>query len=436
MNSSNPSRRTFLGASALAAAGLALLPRRVLGADAPVIVTQRLETIRLGFIGVGRQAMGLMNNLSKVPGVEVVAGADVYAIKRERFDRRVRKAYAEQNRPTPSVKLYADYRELLASPEVDAVVIASPDHWHALMAIHACQARKDIYLEKPLTLTIREGQELVRAVRSYGVVLAVGSMQRSAINFQHAAAMVQKGALGRISEVLVHVGANPHPKPFDLTPQEVPAGLDWAAWNGPLPRIPFHDDLNPAITLDPEQNEKIWGAWRWYKETGGGYMTDWGAHMIDIAQWGLSMDRQGPVQITPTAAEKPLTYRYAGGVEMKIAPFDEGRQGVKFIGEKGWIKVSRGQYDTSRPELGLEKRPEHFVFTPHYVDFIESIRRRKDPIVPVETGHSTCTSCTLGNIAHELGRPLKWDPIGQTFVGDPEANGRLHYAYQNGYSLV
>ena len=424
-----------MGASALAAAGLLLAPRRLLGVEAPAVVSRRLQTIRLGFIGVGRQSIGLMNNLSKVPGVEVVAGADVYAIKRERFERRVRKAYAEQGRAEPALQLYTDYRELLASPDVDAVVIASPDHWHALMAIHACQARKDIFLEKPLTLTIKEGQELVRAVRAYGVVLAVGSMQRSGVNFQHAAAMVQKGALGKISEVLVHVGANPHPKPFDLVPQEVPAGLDWKAWNGPLPLMPFHDNLNPAITLEPEQNEKIWGAWRWYKETGGGYMTDWGAHMIDIAQWGLSMDHSGPVHVAPASADKPLTYRYAGGIEMRIASFDEGRQGVKFIGERGWIKVSRGQYDTSLPELGLEKLPEHFVFTPHYLDFIESIRRRKDPIVPVETGHSTCTSCTLGNIAHELGRPLKWDPIGQTFVGDAEANANLHYAYQNGYSL-
>jgi len=371
----------------------------------------------------------------KVPGVEVIAGADVYAIKRDRFITRVKKNYSDQGRTAPEIKVYEDYKELLANPDVDAVVIASPDHWHAMMAINACKAKKDIYLEKPLTFTIKEGQELVKAVRANGVVLSVGSMQRSAANFQQAVAMVQKGKLGKISQVLVHVGENPHPKPYDLPAQPIPRGLNWKTWLGPIPEIAFNDELNPAISLNPEQNEKVWGAWRWYKETGGGLMTDWGAHMIDIAQWGLSMDRNGPVEVIPASGNKPLTYRYADGVEMLITTFDEGRQGVKFIGEKGWIKVSRGQYDTSIPDLGLEKKPENFAFTQHYPDFIESIRRRKDPIVPVEIGHSTCSICTIGNIANELGRPLKWDPIAQVFPGDAAANAKLHYEYQNGYSL-
>ncbi len=434
MSFSSFSRRKFLGASLLTSAGLSLLPGLSLASSSKSSFAAAHERVRLGFIGVGRQAMGLLNNFMRIPGVEVVAGADVYAIKRERFALRVQKNMTEAGKTYVAPKLYEDYRELLANPEVDAVVIASPDHWHAIMAIDACRAKKDIYLEKPLTFTIKEGQELVKAVRENGIVLAVGSMQRAAVNFQTAAMHVQRGKLGKISQVLVHVGENPHPKPYDLEKQEIPAGLNWEKWLGPIPSLHFNDLLNPGITLNPEKNESAWGAWRWYRETGGGLMTDWGAHMIDIAQWGLSMDRNGPVEVIPASGDKPLTYRYANGVEMLITKFDEGRQGVKFLGEKGWIKVSRGNYDTSIADLQIGKEPENFSFGAHHIDFIDCIRKRKDPIVPVEVGHSTCTACTIGNIAHELGRPLKWEPIAQVFT-DAEANKKLHYTYQRGLSL-
>ncbi|MFC5191710.1 Gfo/Idh/MocA family protein [Algoriphagus aquatilis] len=434
MSSNSFSRRKFLGASLLTSAGLSLLPGLSLASSPTPLFKAAHERVRLGFIGVGRQAMGLLNNFMRIPGVEVVAAADVYAIKRERFALRVQKNMTEAGKTYVAPKLYEDYRELLANPEVDAVVIASPDHWHAIMAIDACRAKKDIYLEKPLTFTIKEGQELVKAVRENGIVLAVGSMQRAAVNFQTAAMHVQRGKLGKISQVLVHVGDNPHPKPYDLAKEEIPAGLNWEKWLGPIPSLHFNDLLNPGISLNPEKNESAWGAWRWYKETGGGLMTDWGAHMIDIAQWGLSMDRNGPVQVIPAAGDKPLTYRYANGVEMLITKFDEGRQGVKFLGEKGWIKVSRGNYDTSIADLQIGKEQENFSFGAHHVDFIDCIRKRKDPIVPVEVGHSTCSACTIGNIAHELGRPLKWDPIAQVFT-DAEANKKLHYTYQRGLSL-
>ena len=434
MSSSSFSRRKFLGASLLTSAGLSLLPGLSLASSPSPLFAAAHERVRLGFIGVGRQAMGLLNNFMRIPGVEVVAGADVYAIKRDRFALRVQKNMSEAGKTYVAPKLYEDYRELLANPDVDAVVIASPDHWHAIMAIDACRAKKDIYLEKPLTFTIKEGQELVKAVRENGIVLAVGSMQRAAVNFQTAAMHVQRGKLGKISQVLVHVGDNPHPKPYDLEKQDIPAGLNWEKWLGPIPSLHFNDLLNPGISLNPDKNEAAWGAWRWYRETGGGLMTDWGAHMIDIAQWGLSMDRNGPVEVIPASGDKPLTYRYANGVEMLITKFDEGRQGVKFMGEKGWIKVSRGNYDTSIADLQLGKEPENFSFGAHHVDFIDCIRKRKDPIVPVEVGHSTCSACTIGNIAHELGRPLKWDPIAQVFT-DAEANKKLHYTYQRGLSL-
>ena len=434
MSSNSFSRRKFLGTSLLTSAGLSLIPGLSFGSSPTPLFNAAHERVRLGFIGLGRQAMGLLNNFMRIPGVEVIGGADVYAIKRDRFALRVQKNMTEAGKTYVAPALYEDYRELLANSEVDAVVIASPDHWHAIMAIDACRAKKDIYLEKPLTFTIKEGQELVKAVRENGVVLAVGSMQRAAVNFQTAAMHVQRGKLGKISQVLVHVGDNPHPKPYDLAKEEIPAGLNWEKWLGPIPSLHFNDLLNPGISLNPEKNEAAWGAWRWYKETGGGLMTDWGAHMIDIAQWGLSMDRNGPVEVIPASGDKPLTYRYANGIEMLITRFDEGRQGVKFLGEKGWIKVSRGNYDTSLADLQLGKEPENFSFGAHHVDFIDCIRKRKDPIVPVEVGHSTCSACTIGNIAHDLGKQLKWDPITQVFT-DAEANKKLHYTYQRGLSL-
>ena len=165
-------------------------------------------------------------------------------------------------------------------------------------------------------------------------------------------------------------------------------------------------------------------------------MTDWGAHMFDIAQWGIGMDRNGPVEVIVDKGEEPMKYRYANGIEMIVSPFDGStRQGVKFIGEKGWITVSRGNYDTSVKEAEMKFSQEQLGFSAHHVDFIDSVLMRKDPIVPVEVGHSTCTVCTIGNIAHDLGRSLKWDPIAQVFIGDAEANARLHYNYENGLAL-
>jgi len=218
------SRRKFLGTSLLSAAGLSFLPGISIASEQ--IQAADIHQIRLGFVGVGRQAMGILNGMMRIPGVEVLACADVYAIKRERFKLRVDKINGELGKSTPKIDLYADYKDLLARPDIDAVVIATPDHWHALIAIDACKAGKDIYLEKPLTFTIKEGQELVKAVRSHGTVLAVGSQQRSEVNFQHAARMVLKGRIGKVKQVLVHVGQPEHPIPYDLEKQEIPAGLE------------------------------------------------------------------------------------------------------------------------------------------------------------------------------------------------------------------
>ncbi|HLU89834.1 MAG TPA: Gfo/Idh/MocA family oxidoreductase [Cyclobacteriaceae bacterium] len=432
------SRRKFLGSGLLGAAGMTVLP--ALGMARPERQPANAEAaiLRLGFIGLGRQAMGILRGFLPMEGIEVVACSDVYGIKRERFVNTINEHYNTSGQNV-KVEAYEDYKALLARPDIDAVVIATPDHWHALIAIDACKAKKDIYLEKPLTFTIREGQELVKAVRANNIVLAVGSMQRSYENFQHAVTMIHKGRIGRIEKVYASVGGPP--KPYDLPKEPIPADLNWDMWLGPLKAdIHFNNELNPPISLNPPEGEKIWGAWRWYEEMGGGYTTDWGAHMFDIAQWAIGMDRRGPVEVIPAGYKdtKYLTFTYDNGVVMTEQPYDEkGSKGCKFFGSDGWIEVSRGQYNASDQSLfpdskeALETRN-----VAHYVDFIESVRRRKDPIAPVEVGHSTCVTCTLGNIAYELGRPLKWNPDTETFVKDRKASELLHREYREGYSLT
>src|SRR5690554_3352067 len=254
----NFSRRKFLGTGLLGVAGLTAIPHvGIAGSSAKSKVSAHASVLKVGFIGLGRQAMGILRGFLPLPGIEVVACSDVYGIKRKRFLKRATDYYS-QNSLNIEVEEYEDYKDLLKRADIDAVVIASPDHWHALMAIDACKANKDIYLEKPLTFTIKEGQELIKAVRANNIVLATGSMQRSYENFQHAVTMVQKGRIGKIDKIYAHAGGPP--KPFDLPQQEIPQDLNWDLWLGPLDAdIHFNHDLNPPISLDPPENEKVWG---------------------------------------------------------------------------------------------------------------------------------------------------------------------------------
>lgn len=434
-------RRKFIKTAAMGAAGVAVFPRFLASCTQSKSGSGSDGVIRLGFIGLGQQAMYLLNGFIGIPGVEVVAGSDVYGIKRERFQRRVNSHYTNIEREV-SVQVYENYKELISRDDIDAVVIASPDHWHAHMAIDACKAKKNVYLEKPLTFTIKEGQLLTKAVRDNGVILGVGSQQRSDTNFQHAVKMVQEGMLGKIERVNAYVGAPP--TPYDLPEEPVPADLNWPLWLGPSEYVHYNSQLNPPISLEPEQNEQFWGAWRWYKELGGGFTTDWGAHMFDIAQWGLGMDESGPVEIIPAGYgdAKYLTYKYANGVVMTEEPFDEQQtKGVKFWGDKGWIEVSRGHFIASDESLYppvIEKTEGAYeTQVPHLENFINALKNNTDPVVPVEIGHRSCTVCTLGNIAYDLGRPIKWDPVAEKFVDDPEAeaNRLFNKTYAEGYPL-
>ena len=436
--SSKFSRLDFLRFSALGASTL-LVPRALTAAEAPK-KAKKVDVnnnINIGFIGLGQQAIHLVNGFLTIPEVRVIAGCDIYDIKRNRFVERVNKFYAEKGIKN-KLDMYTQYEDLLAREDIDAVVIATPDHWHAAIAIAACKAGKDVYLEKPLTFTVYEGQRLIEAVRANNRILQVGSMQRSMAEFIHAANVVREGKLGKISTIYAFAGEGP--LPYTLETTTPPAGLDWERWVGPLPAEwlnKYNHTLNPL--LNEKGKDECWGAWRWYQGLGGGFTTDWGAHMFDIAQWCLGKDGSAPTEILPPSASpyESLTYRYDNGVEMIHKNVGHG-QSVKIYGENGWIMVKRGQFLASSPEFmpkDVDQKAVYETNVPHYQSFIDSIRSRRDPSVPVEVGHSSCVVCTIGNIAYELNRPLEWNPIVQKFMGDAEANSKLHYEYRNPYKL-
>lgn len=409
--------------------------------SAPKAGTSANDKINIGFIGLGQQGMNLMNGFITMDKVRVVAGCDVYDVKRDRFIQRVTDYYRSKGEKKVNPDVYVDYQDLLARADIDAVVIAVPDHQHAVIAIAACKAGKDIYLEKPMTLTIYEGQQLVKAVRKYNRILQVGSQQRSSEEFIHATTVVREGLLGKIERIQSYVGrfkgaSNAAPVPYDCPKAEIPAGLNWEKWLGPLPESVYYSkNLNEPIA-DVDGNETYWGEWRYYKPTGGGLMTDWGAHVFDVAQWALGKDGNGPVEVIPPSQSfyGCLTFKYDNGVVMTEKQYDkDGHLGVKIYGENGWISVARGYYECSDPAFA--QGAIEIKKTNHYREFIDAVKTRVDPNVPVETGHSSCTVCNLANIAIALDRPVKWNPIVQKFMNDPEATALMHYKYRDGYTL-
>ncbi|HTI57852.1 Gfo/Idh/MocA family oxidoreductase [Mucilaginibacter sp.] len=396
-------RRQFLTKASVLSAAV-ILPRYVIGCKA---MASPGDQITLGFIGTGKQAMGLQDAFLKTGEVRILAAADVYESKLKLFASKL-----------TGCDMYADFRKILDRKDINAVVIATPDHWHAAIAVMAAKAGKDIYCEKPLSLTIKEGRAMVKAAREHKRVFQTGSMQRSWPEFRQAVELVRNGYIGEIKTVRVNVG--PPPIPYNLPQEPMPAGLNWDMWLGPnvTPQV-FNHNLAPGLTDD------FWAHWRDYREFGGGGMTDWGAHMFDIAQWGLDMDSSGPVMITPPDKDhKFLTYQYANGITMTHEP--EGNQGVTFVGTKGDIHVVRGKLETNPGSLlnqTIGDNEKHVYHSDdHYKDFLQAIRKRSKPIADVEIGHRTATVCNLGNIAYELNRPLKWDPAKEVFLNDDEAN--------------
>ena len=435
------SRRDFLSLSALGLASLTILPSWKIGG----VRVAPSDRVVLGFIGLGQQGCSDFVSFSQCPGVQVAACCDVDSIKRERFRRRVT-AWQKKQGVAERCDMYEFYQDLLDRHDIDAIEIATPDHWHALIAIDACDAGKHVYCQKPLAYTITEGLAVQAAAHHNGVVFQMGSQQRSSAEFQQAIKLVRSKALGHIDKVYCRVGDPP--KPFDLPEQPVPSNLNFNLWLGPLnnPKIHYNSDICPVVKLDPEEDEKLWGAWRWYCETGNGYPADWGAHMYDIVQAALGMDGLGPTQFIPkgyNGAEHD-TMIYDNGIVMTEQPYRDGvdSQGIKFIGDKEWLQVTRGFIKCSNPKLLEEKnekieKGQYEVSSPHMQNFIDAIRENKEPIAPVDYGTSTNTLCCLTNIARELKRPVHWNPALLSFEGDKEAAAhRLYwYEYRRPYKL-
>ena len=434
------SRRQFLSYSALGLAGLTVLPSWTLANGMRFAPSDRIV---LGFIGLGQQGLSDFSGFSRCPGVQVVAGCDVESIKRERFKRRVESWQKRQNMPV-KCDVYEFYEDLLNRKDIDAVSIATPDHWHALNTIHACKAKKDVYVQKPLAFTVTEALDMVRYARENNCVVQVGSQQRSDKEFIQAISLVRSGALGHIETIYSKVGDPP--KPFNLPEQPIPSTLNWNQWLGPLDNVNIHynGELCPPITLDPDKNEGMWGAWRWYRETGGGFTTDWGAHMFDISQAAIGMDGSGPCEFIPKGygGAQYLTMKYQNGIVMTEQPFrPQGGNGICFNGTKGWLRVTRGFIECSDPSL-LKKEEKQIaagqyeVSAPHMQNFINCVRSRLKPIASIEYGASTSILCTIANIAVELKRPVKWDPATLSFGDDKEAyNHRLYrYEYRKPFS--
>ncbi|GMV98114.1 MAG: Gfo/Idh/MocA family oxidoreductase [Phycisphaerae bacterium] len=410
-------RRAFLHGTAAAVAAPYIVPASSLGKSYWIAPSER---ITVGFIGIGNMGGGHLGGFLDDRQVQVVAACDVDANKRRSTREAAEKKYGQAQR-SGTYKGCAEYNEfekLLERPDIDAVLIAVPDHWHAIISIHAARCGKDIYCEKPLSLTVREAEAMVAAVRRYNRVFQTGSQQRSEHNFRFACELVQNGRIGKLKTVHVNIGM---PSAERYLPEEpVREGLDWDRWLGPAPWQPYNAERCSGSYS---------GGWRLIRDYSGGMTTDWGAHHFDIGQWGMGMDGHGPVEIRPPMGNEPLTFIYENGVKMFRSNQAEGHgnvNGILFTGTDGRVEVNRG-YLKAWPESLLNERigPNeiHLYESPgHRQDWINCIRSRQRPICDVAIGASTITVCHLANIASWLDRPIRWDPVKRVIVGDLEAS--------------
>ena len=473
------SRRQFMSYSALGLAGLTILPSWKIDG----VTLAPSDRVVLGWIGAGRQALSDFRGFQGCPGVQVAAVCDVDSIKVERFQHRV-KAWQKERGMNERCDGYEFYQDLLNRKDIDAVEVVTPDHWHALPVIHACQAGKDIYCQKPLSYTITEALAMVKAVRDNNRVLQVGSQQRSDPEFQKAIELVRTGKIGHIEKVFVRIGDPPDP--FNLEEHPVPPNLNFNLWLGPLnePKVHYHPQMCPVVSKNPPAKDGSitfnnetgpWAVWRYYRETGNGYTADWGAHHYDITQAALGLDGSAAVEYTPKGVNGAQynTMKYANGIVVTQQGFlddNDTAQGIKFWGTNGWVEVARGYLGCSDPSLVPadvpQRRPMNAaqrqaqqqqqsaaqrqqtqqqdaaralaqeISAPHMQNFIDCVRSRKNPIAPVEVGCSTNIVCLLQNISVELNRVVKWDPATLSFVdGNDLYNHRLYrYAYRPPYT--
>jgi predicted dehydrogenase len=391
-------------------------------ATAPFVASNLLadpanDRLNVGMIGIGGMGGGHLRRCLNHGSVRVVAVCDVDANRRRAARDGVHTKYAKEIKSGTykGCTEYGDFRDLLARDDIDAVVIATPDHWHTLISMAAARAGKDIYCEKPLTLTIGEAKRIIEVVRECGTVFQTGSQQRSSYGgkFRFACEMIRSGRIGELKTCHVNVGG-PSGDCF-LPAEPTPKWMDWNMWLGPAPVRPFNKGLHPA-------------RWRGYRDYSGGGMTDWGAHHFDICQWALDADQSGPVEILPPKASKEnrLTYRYANGVEVYHGGYTGKGYGITFTGTKGKIEVSRSDLRTYPDEImrtPIGPDEVHLYHSDnHFQNWLDCIRTRRRPICDVEIGARSVTVCHLGNLAYWLDRPLRWNPAAWDFVGDPGAS--------------
>ncbi len=453
----NSSRRQFLKATSLGVAPL-ILPSHIWAVNsAPG------SKITMGFIGLGIQGRGLLGGFLGQKGVQVIAVCDVDTTRREDAKGRVIKHYGDQKPDGWSAcDVYNDYRELLARKDIDAVCIATPDHWHAIITVAALKAGKDVYCEKPLTHNVQEALTVIETVKTTGRVLQTGSMQRSSGEFRVASELVQNGVIGKISSVDVQF--NGPPRPNDLPEEAMEPGLDWDRWLGPAPAAKYNSILAPRGVNNHFPN------WREVAEYGGGYITDWGAHHLDIAQWGLGEDgKGGPVSIKPPdgckeafAKKENLKLRgceltYASGIVVRHA---DG-YGVHFKGSGGEVKVNRGsfevildgkvfckksdktdrvnvesQYRKAETELLANAKIRLYKSSNHLADFLTCVRERKKPITNEIVGGGSAISCHLMNIAYRTGSAFTWDPVKSVITGGGVPASELTREYRGDFKMA
>lgn len=422
-------RRQFLqSTTALAASAFAaplIIPRSALAAPGKPGANDR---IRVGAIGVGGRASLLLQQLPE--GGEIVALSDCNLPRAEGFKAKVKGEWP----------VYQDYRKILDRKDIDAVIVATGEFQRVVPCIHACQAGKDVYAEKPLTLYVREGRALVDAVRKHKRVLQVGSQQRSMAMNRVACELVRSGGLGKILEVraINYTGPEASPSPYPAG-QPVPAGLDWNVWLNQAADRPFNND---------------WMGWMRWRDFSGGEMTNWGAHGVDQIQWALGTDDTGPIDLKPlsTGPHGQVSMKYANGVPVNfvIEPGKGPMGGAVFVCERGKLEVNRNKFSSNPPEIAAELNKKVDVAEEerkwsdelalwqarwHMQNWLDCIRTRELPVADVEIGHRSITVCHLANITRATGQPLRWDPKREQFEGDDEANALLDRPRRAGFEL-
>jgi len=421
-------RRDWLKAASGVVAAPYFVPASVFGAQAPS------EQLAIGCIGTGRQGradMGRCLSAGLTTGARVTAVCDVDSRRAQLAKQTVDDFYKEKLGKPLDCAVYSDYRELLDRKDLDGVTVTTPDHWHALVAIAAAEAGKDLYAEKPLTYTIAEGQKLVRAVRDHNCVLQAGSQQRSSRSFQKACELALDGKLGKLHTISVVLP--PDKGTGKATPMPVPSTLNYNVWLGPRQKAPYTvDRVHPLHGFSRP-------GWLQIEDYCRGMITGWGAHMNDIAQWGAGMELSGPVEVE-ARGEFPdrglfdvhTTFHaeatYPNGVKLLM---DTGAAGVKFEGDDGWVHVTRSSLEASPKELlGDAPQTDKDERDNHMLNFLDCMKSRQDPVANVEIAHRSNSVCVLAHIAMKLGRKLQWDPEAEQFVDDDEANKWLDYPHR------